>query len=57
MLISKDSKDWLRQSKRVNSLMEAAFGKDMQRKMQEAAEDTASNTKSIKESLEKKKLR
>lgn len=56
-LMSSDSKDWQRQSTRVNALVEAAFAKDKQEKMQKAAEDTATNTKEINDNLKKKRLR
>lgn len=55
--MSADSVDWQRQSKRVNSLMEAAFATDKQEKMQKATEDTEKHAANIEKELKGKRLK
>lgn len=56
-LMSTKSKEWQTQQMRLNQLLDAAFAKDRQQKLQKAQLDESENVKEIKENLKKKRLR
>lgn len=56
-LLSTKSKEWQTQQMRLNQLLDAAFAKDRQQKLQKAQLDESENVKEIKENLKKKRLR
>lgn len=56
-LLSTKSKEWYKQQDTLNTLLDAAFAKDRQHKLQEAAVNTAADVNEIKEDLKKKRLK
>lgn len=56
-LLSTKSKEWQTQQMNLNKLLDAAFAKDRQQKLQKAQLDESENVKEIKENLKKKRLR
>lgn len=56
-LMSTKSKEWQTQQMRLNQLLDAAFAKDKQQKLQKAQLDESEHVKEIKENLKKKRLR
>lgn len=56
-LMSTKSIEWHRQQDKLNGLLDAAFATERQRKLQDAAVNTATDVGEIKKNLEKKRLR